>query len=95
MVTINNHMLNKDKCLRFNKLCMYMAKKDSLLQQCVDILKTSDVRNEIKQLFSPVTDLILYEIYPYIYIIIFLVFLMFMQLFAILGLLIYTLKYRP
>ena len=51
--------------------------KDSLMKQCLDILKTEDVRNEIKIIFSPVTDLILYEIYPYIYVIIFLVFLIF------------------
>ena len=36
--------------------------KNSLIKQCLDILKTEDVRNEIKVLFSPVTDLILYEI---------------------------------
>ena len=48
--------------------------KNFLIKQCLDILKTEDVRNEIKVLFSPVTDLILYEIYPYIYVIIFLVF---------------------
>ena len=45
--------------------------KNSLIKQCLDILKTEDVRNEIKIIFSPVTDLILYEIYPYIYVIIF------------------------
>ena len=47
---------------------------NSLIKQCLDILKTDDIRNEIKILFSPVTDLILYEIYPYIYVIILLVF---------------------
>ena len=65
--------------------------KDSLINQCLDILKTDDVRNEIKVIFSPVTDLILYEIYPYIYIIISLVFLIFILILAILGLLIQTL----
>ena len=28
--------------------------KDSLIKQCLDILKTDDVRNEIKVLFSPI-----------------------------------------
>ena len=65
--------------------------KDSLINQCLDILKTDDVRNEIKVIFSPVTDLILYEIYPYIYIIISLVFLIFILILAILGLLIQSL----
>ena len=62
--------------------------KDSIINQCLDILKTDDVRNEIKIIFSPVTDLILYEIYPYIYIIIFLVFLIFILILAILILLV-------
>lgn len=66
--------------------------KNSLMKQCLDILKTEDVRNEIKVLFSPVTDLILYEIYPYIYIIIFLVFLIFAFIFAILIILITMLR---
>ena len=62
--------------------------KNSLIKQCLDILQTDDVRNEIKRLFSPVTDLILYEIYPYIYVIIFLVFLIFILILAILVILI-------
>ena len=66
--------------------------KNSLIKQCLDILKTEDVRNEIKILFSPVTDLILYEIYPYIYIIIFLVFLIFTLILAILILLVTILR---
>jgi hypothetical protein len=66
--------------------------KDSLMKQCLDILKTEDVRNEIKVIFSPVTDLILYEIYPYIYIIIFLVLLIFILILAILIILITLLR---
>lgn len=59
-----------------------MSLTNSLIKQCLDILKTEDVRNEIKILFSPVTDLIFYEIYPYIYTIIFLVFLIFILILA-------------
>ena len=66
--------------------------KHSLIQQCLDILQTEDVRNEIKVLFSPVTDLILYEIYPYIYVIIFLVFLIFILILAILIILVTLLR---
>lgn len=64
----------------------------SFLTQCINILKTDDVRNEIKNIFSPVTDLILYQIYPYIYMIIFLVFLIFILILAILILLIILLR---
>jgi hypothetical protein len=66
--------------------------KNSLMKQCLDLLKTDDVRNEIKVIFSPVTDLILYEIYPYIYIIIFLVFLIFVLILANLIILVTLLR---
>ena len=66
--------------------------KDSLIKQCLDILKTKDVKNEIKIIFSPVTELILNEIYPYVYSIIFLVFLIFILILAILILLISLLR---
>jgi hypothetical protein len=62
--------------------------KETLLKQCLDILKTENIKNEIKIIFSPVTDLILYEIYPYIYVIIFLVFLIFILILAILVILV-------
>lgn len=63
-----------------------------MIQVCLDVLKTEDVRNEIKVLFSPVTDLILYEIYPYIYVIIFLVFLIFVLILAIIIILVTLLR---
>ena len=69
-----------------------MKNPNSLIKQCLDILKTDDVKNEIKILFSPVTDLILYEIYPYIYVIIFLVFLIFILILAILIILVSLLR---
>ena len=62
--------------------------KETLLKQCLDILKTENIKNEIKIIFSPVTDLILYEIYTYIYVIIFLVFLIFILILAILVILV-------
>uniref|UniRef100_A0A6C0CQ33 Uncharacterized protein n=1 Tax=viral metagenome TaxID=1070528 RepID=A0A6C0CQ33_9ZZZZ len=34
---------------------------------CVTILKREDVKNELKGLLSPLIDLILVDIYPYIY----------------------------
>ena len=42
--------------------------KDSLVQQCLDILKREDIKNEFKMLLKPVIDFILYEINPlYLY----------------------------
>ena len=66
--------------------------KDSLTQQCLDILKREDVKNELKILFTPVLDFILYQINPYIYITLTLVFIIFIMILAILILLILLLR---
>jgi hypothetical protein len=47
--------------------------KDSLVQQCLDILKRDDIKNELNVLSSSVIDFILYEIKPYLYAAIFII----------------------
>lgn len=66
--------------------------KDSLVQQCLDILKRDDVKNEFKTMLKPLIDFILYEINPYIYITVTLVFLIFVMILAILIILIFLLR---
>jgi hypothetical protein len=66
--------------------------KDSFVQQCLDILKRDDIKNEVKMLLKPVIDFILYEINPYIYIIMSLVFLIFVMILAILIMLILIIR---
>jgi hypothetical protein len=66
--------------------------KDSLVQQCLDILKREDIKNEFKMLLKPVIDFIMYEINPYIYISVALVFLIFVMILAILVILIILLR---
>ena len=66
--------------------------KDSFVQQCLDILKRDDIKNQFKMLLKPVIDFILYEINPYIYIIMTLVFLMFVMILAILIILILIIR---
>jgi hypothetical protein len=66
--------------------------KDSLVQQCLDILKRDDIKNEFKMLLKPVIDFILYEINPYIYITVALVFFIFIMILAILIILIMLLR---
>ena len=66
--------------------------KDSLVQQCLDILKRDDIKNEFKMLLKPVIDFILYEINPYIYITATLVFLIFVMILAILIILLLLLR---
>jgi hypothetical protein len=62
--------------------------RDSLVQQCLDILKRDDVKNEFKAMLKPLIDFILYEINPYIYITVTLVFFIFVMILAILIILI-------
>jgi len=66
--------------------------KDSLVQQCLDILKREDIKNEFKMLLKPIIDFILYEINPYIYITVTLVFMIFIMILAILVILIILLR---
>lgn len=41
--------------------------KDTIIEQCLLILKRDDVKRELKSLLAPLIELILIEIYPYIY----------------------------
>lgn len=41
--------------------------KELLKEQCLQFIKRDDVKDEIKNLFSPIIELILIQIYPYIY----------------------------
>lgn len=66
--------------------------KESFVQQCLDILKRDDIKNEFKRLLKPVIDFILYEINPYIYITVTLVFLIFIMILAILIILILIIR---
>lgn len=55
--------------------------KDLLINQFIEILKRKEIKNEIKTIITPLTELILSEIYPYIYIIIlFVIFIFFIIL---------------
>jgi hypothetical protein len=66
--------------------------KESIVQQCLDILKRDDVKNEFKMMLKPIIDFILYEINPYIYITVTLVFMIFIMILAILLILIFILR---
>jgi hypothetical protein len=66
--------------------------KETIVQQCLDILKRDDVKNEFKLMLKPVIDFILYEINPYIYITVTLVFMIFIMILAILLILIFILR---
>jgi hypothetical protein len=63
-----------------------------LIKECLELLNHDDVKDKLKAVFNPLTDLILYQIYPYVYVIILLVFLIFILILAILILLVTLLR---
>ena len=61
--------------------------ENSLVKQCLEMLKREDVKSELKLLFRPIIDFILYEIRPYTYITILMIFMIFIMILAILVIL--------
>lgn len=41
--------------------------KDTIVEKCLEIIRRQDVKKELKELLRPIIDMILQEIYPYIY----------------------------
>jgi hypothetical protein len=41
--------------------------KNTLIKECMDVLKREDVKKEFKTFMTPIIDLILIEINPYLY----------------------------
>jgi len=41
--------------------------KETIINECLIILKRDDVKKEFKNLLSPLIDLVLMKIYPYLY----------------------------
>ncbi len=68
--------------------------KDTIINQCLDILKREDVKSECKAFLKPLIDLIFVNISPYIYLTVSLVFLIFIMILAILIILIIILRNR-
>lgn len=68
--------------------------KETIVQMCLDILKREDIKKECKGLLKPVMDIILYELKPYIYIIVTLVFFMFVMTLALLILVVLSLRHK-
>ena len=60
-----------------------MINKDILINECINLLKKPELKQEIITLFKPVVDLILKEIYPYIYLALILVVISFLLILGI------------
>jgi len=66
--------------------------KDSLVQQCLDILKREDIKNECNLLSSSVINYIFNEIQPYVFVAILFVVMMFVMNFIMLIMLYFLLR---
>ena len=42
--------------------------KETIIKQCMAILHRDDVKGELKKLITPIVDMILVDIYPYLYV---------------------------
>jgi hypothetical protein len=67
-------------------------KDSSLVQQCLDILKRDDIKNELNLLSSSVINYILHEIQPFVIILIVFVLTMFIMNLAIIIMLVLLLR---
>jgi hypothetical protein len=66
--------------------------ENALIKECLEILNQDNVKTKLKSAFTPLTEVILRQIYPYIYMIILIVVLIFILILAILILLITILR---
>ena len=60
-----------------------MNLKNKIIEECLNTLKRDDVKEEIKELMTPVIDMVLKEIYPYIYLSIIFVIISFLLILGI------------
>jgi hypothetical protein len=57
--------------------------RDKFIEEFKELFKRQDIKNEIKILFKPIIDMILIEIYPFIYISLVFVIISFLLILAI------------
>ena len=65
--------------------------KNTLINECMDLLKRDDVKSEFKNFMTPIVDLILVQINPYLYLCMMFViisFLLYLFYFCVINLLI-------
>jgi hypothetical protein len=69
--------------------------KDAIVEQCLDVLKREDIKSEVACFCSPLIDMVLVRLNPYIYTVVTLVCLMFILILANLLILLFILRNRP
>jgi hypothetical protein len=69
--------------------------KNAVVQECLGILKRDDVKQEMKRLVRPMINMILKELYPYIFLSIIFVFISFLLILGIFILLLRNKRTLP
>ena len=57
--------------------------KETIVNECLNVLHREDVKKEFKELMRPLIDLLIKEIYPYIFLSIIFVFISFLLILGI------------
>jgi len=57
--------------------------KETIVNECLNVLHRDDVKKEIKELMKPLVDILIKEIYPYIFLSIIFVFISFLLILGI------------
>lgn len=68
---------------RKNIVLKYMKIKDQFIQECLHILKREDIKKELRNITKPWMDIILQDIYPYIFLSLLFVIMSFLLILAI------------
>ena len=72
-----------------------MELKETIVNECLKVLHRKDVKDEFKELMRPLIDMLIKEIYPYIFLSIIFVFISFLLILGIFILLLRSNKYIP
>ncbi len=70
-----------------------MLSKEKIIDECLEILNRKEVKHEFKKMMTPLIELLLKDIYPYIYLSIIFVVLSFLLILGIFILLLRSNKY--
>ena len=65
--------------------------KNTIINECLNLLKRDDVKHDLKEIMKPVVDMIIMQLYPYIFLSIIFVSISFL---LILGIFILLLRYK-
>lgn len=67
-----------------------MKIKDQFIQECLHVLKREDIKKELRNITKPWMDIILQDIYPYIFLSLLFVIMSFLLILAIFFILLHT-----